>query len=145
MNPQQGGTYPKDKNEVDKFVIGIIKSLHDEKIRPQLMKQLTNEQVPVHVRIGNVVSQVMTALLSKVRQQSGRKPHRELLLKSIKMVVMEVTKMAEMAGVKVTPDDQRNAAGIAGQMIESGQQKGPQQPTEQPTEQPQGLIGGANG
>jgi hypothetical protein len=135
----QGGVYPKDKNEVDKFVAGVITSIHDDGIRDQIMQQLMNEQVPVPVRIGNVVSQIITSMLERVKKQSGRKPHLQLILKSIKMTVLEVSKMAEIAGIKSTPEERKQAAGIAGSLIESGQ-KGQQQGQADPMQQGQGMM-----
>jgi hypothetical protein len=134
---QQGGVYPKDKNEVDKFVAGVIASIHDDKIRDQIMQQLMNEQVPVPVRIGNVVSQIITSMLERVKKQAGRKPHLQLILKSIKMAVLEVSKMGEIAGVKSTPEERKQAAGIAGSLIESGQ-KGQMQGQQQGQAEQQG-------
>jgi hypothetical protein len=145
-------SYPQSKDQVDKFVVGIIKSLHDEKTQPGFMKQLTNQEIPIQMRIGNVVSQVITALLAKVKSQAGKKPNLKLILKAINMTVKEVAKMAEIAGQPSTPEERKEAAGIAGQMIESGQQPGgnlqpaptPEQPMAQPPQNmpQQGLIGG---
>ena len=147
---QKGGIYPANKDEADKFAISIIKSLHDDKTRPQIMSQLTNTKIPIQVRIGNVVSMVITMLLSKIKSQTGRKPNIKLILKGIKMAVLDVAKMAEISGSPSTPEERKQSAGIAGQLIEDGQ-KQPQVPPqeqpmqqEQPMEQPQGgLIGGA--
>lgn len=147
-------SYPQSKDQVDKFVIGIIKSLHNEKTQPGFMKQLTNQEIPIQMRIGNVVSQVITALLAKVKSQAGKKPNLQLILKAINMTVKEVAKMADIAGQPSTPEERKEAAGIAGDLIESGQktpQEGNLQPAptpEQPMAQPpqnmpqQGLIGG---
>lgn len=145
--------YPGNKDEVDKFVAGIITSLHSDKTRPGIMKQLTSQNVPVAGRLGNVTAQVISAMLVRVKQQAKRRPHKNLLLKSIHMTVKEVSKMAEMAGVKVTPEDRKKAARFAGNVIEDGhsgkagqqqqaQQAGPAQPQMQqgqPQSQP-GLL-----
>jgi hypothetical protein len=135
--PQGGGVYPANKDEVQKFVAGIISSIHDDSTRDQIMSQLTNEQIPIQVRIGNVVSQIITAMLERVKKQAGRKPNLQLILKSIKMAVLEVAKMAEIAGAKSTPEERKQAAGIAGDLIESGQ-KGQMQGQQPIQGQPQG-------
>lgn len=145
--------YPKDTSEVEKFVSGIIQSLHTPKSRDIFMKQLTSEQVPVAARVGSVVANVISSMLQRVKKQGGgRKPHLNLILKSIKLAVVEVSKMAEIAGVDITPEEQKEAAKIAGDMIESGEmaQQAPQeqqqhqqmQPQAQQPQQAPGLIGG---
>ena len=136
--------YPKDKEQLDKFISGIIQSLHSEETQPKIMAQLTAEQVPVPARIGNIVSQVLTAMLVRVQKQTGEQPAPELILKSIKMIIQELSKMANLAGVEVTPEDQVQAAQIAGDMLEKGENaamSGGQQ-EEQMQPQQQGIIGG---
>jgi len=150
---QQGGqqvnSYPKSKDEVDRFVASLISLIHDENTRPQIMKQIANTKVPVYVRIGNAVSQVLTVLLKKVMDSTGRKPNIKLILNAIKSAVREISAMANIAGVKSTPEDRKKAAGMAGQLIDSGMSgKGQQQPTEQgppQNEMQQGLMGVNNG
>jgi hypothetical protein len=153
---QSAEAYPKNQDEVNKFTSGLIKSLHSDQTRDKIMAALTDERAPVAARLATVVSMVLTAMLQRVQQQAGRKPHIQLLLKSIKMLIVEASRMAQIAGVRVTPDDQRNAAKMSGDMLESGmmqkggqpqggqmqpQQQAPQGPP-QPV-QPQGLIAGA--
>ena len=152
--------YPKNKDDAEKFSIGIIESLHNEKTRPGIMKQLTVEGLPTAPKIAGVVSMVITSMLQRVKTQAGRKPHIQLLLKAIKMTVLEVSQMAQVAGIEVTPEDEKEAAKIAGDMIQEGQevamQSGQQgqpgeqmqpQPQEvqpqQAPQQPQGILGGA--
>lgn len=140
--------YPKDKNEADKFAIGIINSLHDEKTTDGVMKQLTAQDVPVAARVAGVTAQVVSSMLARVQQQAKRKPNLQLILKAIKMTIMEVSKMAEIAGIKVTQEDKQNAAKLAGDSIDAGQRGGPQQaqPQAQPEmQQPQRqpILGGA--
>ena len=141
--------YPQNEDEAGKFAAGLIKSLHSDQTRDKIMQALTDERVPVAARIATVVSNIMTAMLSRVKNQAGRQPHAQLLIKSIRMLVIEASRMAMIAGIKVTDEDKRNAAKLAGDMIESGNQPQQGQPMQQqapmPQQQPQqqGLIGGA--
>lgn len=129
--------YPKDTQEVDKFVAGIIKSLHSDQTRDQIMQVLTDERAPVAARLATVVSMVMTAMLQRVQTQAGRKPHINLLTKAIKMIIVEASRMAMIAGVRVTLEDQKNAAKLAGDMIEDGMKGGQRQPMAQQSNQQQ--------
>ena len=148
--------YPQNKDEAEKFSAGLIKSLHSDQTREKTMQVLTDERVPVAARLATVVSNIMTAMLSRVKNQADRQPHAQLLVQSIRMLIIEASRMAMIAGVKVTDEDKRNAAKLAGDMIESGFQSQEQQPVQQqspmPQQQPmqqaqqpqqQGLIGGA--
>lgn len=144
--------YPQDENEAGKFAAGLIKSLHSDQTRDGIMKALTDTRAPIHVRIATIASNVITAMLLRVKQQAQRPPHIKLILNALKMVIVELSRMALIAGIKVSDKDKAQAAKLAGDMIESGEQGGqaqgqppPQQVQEQPMQQPQpqGLIGGA--
>ena len=139
--------YPQDENEAGKFAAGLIKSLHSDQTRDGIMKALTDNRAPIHVRIATLASSVITAMLMRVKQQAQRPPHIKLILNALKMVITELSRMALIAGIKVSEQDKAQAAKLSGDMIESGEQ-GPQQPQQQPMQQqpppqPQGLIGGA--
>jgi hypothetical protein len=145
--------YPQNKQEADKFAAGLIKSLHSDQTRDANMKILTDNRVPVAARLATLVSNIMTAMLARINKQAGgRKPHIRMLVDAIKMLIIEASRMALIAGVEVTEDDKRKAAKIAGDMLEAGNspQQGPQggapmqpQPQAQPMQpQQQGWIGG---
>jgi len=140
---QQGGAYPANQNEAKKFVAGIIKTLHNDKTRPGIMQQLTNDKIPIVMRIGSVAASVITSMLMRVLQKAKRKPKKSLVLQAINMTVKEVAKMAEVAGHKSTPKERKEAAGVAGGLIEQGMNggKGTQGQPQQP-QQPRGLLGG---
>jgi hypothetical protein len=142
--------YPQDENEAGKFAAGLIKSLHSDDTRDGIMKALTDSRAPIHVRIATIASNIVTAMLMRVKQQAQRPPHIKLILNSLKLVITELSRMALIAGIKVSDKDKAQAAKLSGDMIESGEQGGqrqPQQMQEQPQQQPQpqGLIGGAIG
>ena len=118
------GVYPNNQDEAEKFVAGIIKTLHNDKTRPGIMKQLTNDKVPIVMRIGSVAASVITSMLTRVIQKLSRKPKKSVILKAINMTVKEVAKMAEVAGQKSTPEERKQAAGVAGGLIEEGMSKG---------------------
>lgn len=151
---EQQGVYPKDKTEVEKFVSGMLMLIHSEQSQQQMMQQLSNENIPIEVRIGNAVSQIVTVMLAKVKKQSGRKPNIKLILNAIQAAVKEIAAMAKIAGFPSTPEQRKKAAGIAGDLIESGQvgggqqqQQSPEQPEQMQQPQPEmqqggGLIGG---
>lgn len=138
--------YPANKEQLDKFISGIIQSLHSEETQPKIMAQLTSEQVPIPARIGNIVSQVLTAMLVRVQNQTGEQPAPQLVLKSIKMIIQELSKMANLAGIEVTKEDQIQAARLAGDMLEKGDRAamsgGEQMQEDSAQPQQQGLIGG---
>jgi histidinol phosphatase-like enzyme len=113
------------------------------------MKILMDNRVPVAARLATLVSNIMTAMLARIRKQAGRKPHIKMLVAAIKMLIIEASRMALIAGVEVTDDDKRKAAKLAGDMLEAGNSPQGQQPMQgqpqgQPTpQQPQGIVGGA--
>lgn len=154
QNKQQDGSYPANKDEAEKFKLGIIKSLHSDETREQILQQLTNKEVPVFVRLASVASQVINAMVIRVQEQAKRKPQFPMMVAAIKMTVLEVSRMAQMAGVKVLEADIRKSGKLAGDMIEQTHmqqgtpQAGQQQPMQQaPPQQPvmgnQGLLEGA--
>lgn len=139
--------YPKDEGEAGKFALGVIKTLHSEKTRPRIMKQLTNTQAPIAMRLAVVTSQVLKTMVDRVDQQAqGRRPHIQLMVNSIQLIITELAKMCKAAGIAVTKDDQMKAAKLAGDMIEQAQngqqQQGQPQAAPQQPQQPQGLLGG---
>lgn len=131
--------YPKDKNEADKFVAGVIICLHDDKTRDAVMQQLTVDGAPVSARIAGVVTNAISSMLVRVKQQAKRRPNLQLVIKAIKLAILEVSKMAEIAGITVTREDQANAAKIAGDAIDAGQ-KGEGQAMNQQAQQPQQPV-----
>lgn len=151
MMQQQGqqGAYPANQGELEKFRAGLIEMLHGEKTGPKIVQQLMNEGGPVAARIGAIAANVVMVMLQKVRQQSGRKPHMQLVVKAIQIVVKELAMMLRVAGKKPpTPEEMKQAAKLAGDMIESGARPGQQpaagqmQPQQQQVPQPQGLVAG---
>lgn len=145
--------YPQNKQEAEKFSAGLIKSLHSDQTRDANMKILTDNRVPVAARLATLVSNIMTAMLARINKQAGgRKPHIRMLVDAIKMLIIEASRMALIAGVEVTEDDKRKAAKLSGDMLEAGNtpQQGPQQggapaqpaPMQPQVPQQQGLIGG---
>ena len=90
--------------------------LHSPGPRDKFMKMLTNKGAPAPMKIASIVSMVITTILMKVMQT--KKPHLNLILGAIKTLVKEVAQMAAMAWVKSTPEERKQAAGLAGKMIE---------------------------
>jgi len=151
--------YPNNKQEADKFVAGLIRSIHDDSTRPNIIKQLKRHGVPLPLRLGNLTSQIILSMLSRVKSQAQRPPHMKLVLNSIKLVITELAKMLEITGEKVSRQDMQQAAKIAGDLIDGGMRgeqphemqgvSGPQQPQQQMPQQQQqqppqhgGLLGG---
>jgi len=141
--------YPNNKQEVDKFVVGLIRSIHDDSTRPNIMKQLKRQGVPLPLKLGTLASQIILAMLARVKSQAQRPPHMKLVLNSIKLVITELAKMLEITGEKVSRQDMQQAAKIAGDLIDGGMrgeqpqemQGVPQQQQQQPPQQG-GLLGG---
>ena len=138
-------TYPNKQEEVEKFVIGINKTLHDDSVRERVIAQLKAEDKPIFFRISAVVAQVMTSMLMRVRK-TGRKPTLQLLIKSINGVVREVALMCKALGIEVTTEDMKKAVKLSGDMIETNFDK-PQQNQQQPQQNSQASLaqGGYNG
>lgn len=138
--------YPANQGEIDKFTAGIIKSLHSKESRDQIVQQLLTEEVPLPARIASVAASVLTAMLQRVKQQTGRQPHQRLLVKAIAMTVREIGLIIQAIGGKVEQEVLAQAAEMVGDMLESGMgqqgQAQPQQPQQQQAQPPQGLIGG---
>jgi hypothetical protein len=142
QQPQGKGVYPAKKEDVDTFASTLMLALHNEKTRANVIKQLKIKNVPVPMKIGTIVAMVISNMLARILQK--KRPHLQLILGGINMLVRDVAEMAMMVGVKSTPEERKQAAGIAGGMIEKmlgkqGQAQ-PMQGQPQGPPKPQGIL-----
>ena len=137
---QQGGTYPQNVEEASQFVNDIMRMIYSEGQPEKILDALTAGD-NIAAALGQTAGVLVMTVLTRREEQTGRKPHFNLVIKGLKRAIEEMSDLMEMAGIPApTPEELQEASQYAGQVIESAvngkQGGGPQQP--QQPQQPQG-------
>lgn len=141
--PQQqgrGNVYPANKKEVQQFITDLMQALYQEKQVDQLVGMLSQGKDNISETVGALAGQLVMTIVQRRQQQTGRKPHINLVIRGLQMVIKNIAQIVETAGIgKLEQRDLQNASMVAGRMVEKtmggGQQQ--QQPQQAP---PQGGM-----
>ncbi len=142
---QRSQSYPLDERQLEKFIVGISRELHTT---DYYRNGIRDTRAPIAVRIGSLAAVALKNMFMRVREQTGIRPGKALVILAIKTVISELGTMARAAGQEVTGDDLEQAAQIASKNLDdvmSGRAAGDQGAPAQPQQERQsaGLAGTA--
>lgn len=130
------GTYPRNQEDVANFITDIMRGLYDEKQFDQIVQALKGGD-PIEM-VGRTAAMLILTILQRRKQQTGGRPHKQLVIRGLHKAIMELADIAKMAGIAELNEEQlKESAMIAGQAVENamsgegGQQGPPQQQSQQ--------------
>jgi len=143
MARPQGDIFPKNEEDVAKFVLDIDKALFSEQQMPQVVQVLKEGANSLPNTIGQVAGALMIKLMDRRAVEQGVQMHGKLAIMGAARAIEDLSGIA--AGIGLPPLDEqgkKQAANVAGAVIQqrggNGQQgQSMQRPMQRPMQQQQ--------
>jgi len=139
-------SFPKDKKQAEQFTLQLIKIIHEDEELKKILQQQASSQAPPSTVVGGIAAQLLTLLFMKLREQiQGSRVNSKFVIQIIRVAIKEITALAQAVGMRMSVEDERAAAKIAGDALDGAMRgKGPQAPQGQGGLQqaPQGMLQG---
>ena len=142
---QGGGTYPANQEEVQQFIADLMNALYSEGQVEKVLQMLQQGGENLPQTIGSIAGSLAMSVVQRRGQQTGRKPHINLVIRGLQLVIKNIAELMKTAGIaEVDQKTLQEASMVAGRMVESAMGGGQQQPQQAPppTPQSQGMMGG---
>lgn len=138
---QNNATYPQNKEEVAQFVNDIMRMIYSEGQPENILDRIVADRNNIPMALGQLAGSLVMTVLVRRQEQTGRKPHFNLLIRGIKKALDEMVDLMQMAGLEQpTPEMMQEAANYAGQIVEQALQGGQQPQQQAPPVQQGGMM-----
>jgi hypothetical protein len=149
-SPQQGG-FPANNEEAEQFILQTVKVINSDDELVRILQEKTGGAAPISAIVGAICAQILTLLFTKLyKETGGQLVDRAFVVQIIRAAVKEISDISDGLGKNTTVDDEKQAAKVAGDALDStmkqlysgGGQQVPQGMMQGPQQAPQEVAQG---